>query len=64
MNERLNTLAASIRDAFGRAVPSLRSAASQTGRTLINSRTVIIATMIAAIGAYALVTHPPISVGA
>ena len=64
MNERLNTLAASIRDAFGRAVartaPSLRGAASRTGRTLINSRTVIITAMVAAIGAYALVTHPPI----
>lgn len=60
MNERLNTLAASIRDAFGRAVPALRGAASRTGRTLINSRTVIITAMVAAIGAYALVTHPPI----
>jgi regulator of protease activity HflC (stomatin/prohibitin superfamily) len=60
MNERLNTLAASIRDAFGRALPTLRDAASRTGRTLINSRTVIITAMVAAIGAYALVTHPPI----
>jgi regulator of protease activity HflC (stomatin/prohibitin superfamily) len=60
MNERLNTLAASIRDAFGRALPGLRGAASRTGRTLINSRTVIITAMVAAIGAYALVTHPPI----
>ena len=60
MNERLNTLAASIRDAFGRTAPALRGAAKRTGRALINSRAVIITTMIAAIGAYALVTHPPI----
>lgn len=60
MNERLNTLAASIREAFGRSVPALRGAATRTGRMLINSRAVIITTMIAAIGAYALITHPPI----
>ena len=60
MNQRLNTLAASIRDAFGRAAPALSGAAKRTGRTLVNSRAVIITTMVAAIGAYALVTHPPI----
>lgn len=60
MNERLNTLAASIRDAFGRTAPVLSGAANRTGRALINSRAVIITTMIAAIGAYALVRHPPI----
>ncbi|HEY9068451.1 MAG TPA: SPFH domain-containing protein [Burkholderiaceae bacterium] len=60
MNDRLNTLAASIRAAFARGTQALRGGASRTGRTLINSRSVIITTLVAAVGAYALVRHPPI----
>ena len=60
MNERLTRLAASMRGLFRRGAPALRDAGTRTGRALINSRSVIITTMIAAIGAYALITHPPI----
>ncbi|HWH82129.1 MAG TPA: SPFH domain-containing protein [Burkholderiaceae bacterium] len=64
MNQRLTRLAASIRGAFSstfqRGAPALRDATTRTGRALINSRSVIITTLIAAVGAYALVTHPPL----
>ncbi|HKX43456.1 MAG TPA: SPFH domain-containing protein [Burkholderiaceae bacterium] len=60
MNDRLTTLAASIREAFSRGASALRGGAARTGGTLLNSRAVIVTTLVAAVGAYALVTHPPI----
>jgi len=60
MNDRLTTLAAAIRAAFSRSMPALRAGAQHTGRALINSRAVIVTALIAAVGAYALVAHPPI----
>ena len=60
MNERLNTLAAAVRGAFARSAPVVGTAAARSTRALIDSRGVIVTAMVGVIGAYALVTHPPL----
>ncbi|HWI10776.1 MAG TPA: SPFH domain-containing protein [Burkholderiaceae bacterium] len=60
MKERLTALTAAIRGAFARRLPALRHGAASSGRALLNSRSVIITTMVGAVAAYALITHSPL----
>jgi regulator of protease activity HflC (stomatin/prohibitin superfamily) len=60
MKERLTALTAAIRGAFARRLPALRNGAASGGRALLNSRSVIVTTMVGAVAAYALITHSPL----
>jgi len=60
MKERLTALTAAVRGAFARRLPALRNGVASGGRALLNSRSVIITTMVGAVAAYALITHSPL----
>jgi regulator of protease activity HflC (stomatin/prohibitin superfamily) len=58
MNARITQLTQSIRAAFGRTGPLLRSAVTRGGHTIASGRAALIALAVAAGGAYVLIHHP------
>ena len=60
MNDRLDTLAQAIRNAFGNHGAALGVMAGRAARAALHSRALILGVAVSVVGAWALVSHPPL----